>query len=159
MCFRESCIRQIGLCSLSGGRRPARKRASSDPTMLRPSRFVRVRMSLSGFRSSSRGVTTLSQFIPIRRQTCPNPPERAERRLYFSATYQRARAQPPDLKAVKPARVSWVRIPPPPPEHKCGVSGFARQVVSPVIVNIPANPGIFEAPDRLRKSILESLNV
>jgi len=29
---RESCIRENRPCSLSGGRRPARKRASSDPT-------------------------------------------------------------------------------------------------------------------------------
>src|SRR6202162_6282853 len=31
-CLRESCIRENRPCSLSGGRRPARKRASSDPT-------------------------------------------------------------------------------------------------------------------------------
>src|SRR5215470_9383061 len=30
----ESCIRQNRPCSLSGGRRPARKRASSDPTWI-----------------------------------------------------------------------------------------------------------------------------
>ena len=30
--FRESCIRENRPCSLSGGRRPAPKRASSDPT-------------------------------------------------------------------------------------------------------------------------------
>jgi hypothetical protein len=30
--LRESCIREMCTCSLSGGRRPARKRASSDPT-------------------------------------------------------------------------------------------------------------------------------
>jgi hypothetical protein len=30
--LRESCIREKCTCSLSGGRRPARKRASSDPT-------------------------------------------------------------------------------------------------------------------------------
>ena len=30
--LRESCIRENRTCSLSGGRRPARKRASSDPT-------------------------------------------------------------------------------------------------------------------------------
>ena len=32
MSLRESCIREIRLCSLSGGRRLARQRASSDPT-------------------------------------------------------------------------------------------------------------------------------
>ena len=31
-CLRESCMRENCTCSLSGGRRPARKRASSDPT-------------------------------------------------------------------------------------------------------------------------------
>ena len=31
-CLRESCMRENRTCSLSGGRRPARKRASSDPT-------------------------------------------------------------------------------------------------------------------------------
>jgi hypothetical protein len=30
--LRESCIRENRTCSLGGGRRPARKRASSDPT-------------------------------------------------------------------------------------------------------------------------------
>src|SRR5262249_39827279 len=30
--LRESCIRETRTCSLSGGRRPARWRASSDPT-------------------------------------------------------------------------------------------------------------------------------
>ena len=30
--LRESCMRENRTCSLSGGRRPARKRASSDPT-------------------------------------------------------------------------------------------------------------------------------
>src|SRR5215469_15342554 len=30
--LRESCMREIRTCSLGGGRRPARKRASSDPT-------------------------------------------------------------------------------------------------------------------------------
>jgi hypothetical protein len=29
---RESCMPEIGTYSLSGGRRPARERASSDPT-------------------------------------------------------------------------------------------------------------------------------
>ena len=33
-CLRESCIRENRTCSLSGGRRPARKRASSDPTAM-----------------------------------------------------------------------------------------------------------------------------
>ena len=32
MSLRESCIREMCTCSLSGGRRLARKRASSDPT-------------------------------------------------------------------------------------------------------------------------------
>ena len=32
MCLRESCMRENRMCSLGGGRRPARKRASSDPT-------------------------------------------------------------------------------------------------------------------------------
>jgi hypothetical protein len=32
MCLRESCMRENRTCSLSGGRRLARKRASSDPT-------------------------------------------------------------------------------------------------------------------------------
>ncbi len=31
-CLRKSCMREIRTCRLSGGRRPARKRASSDPT-------------------------------------------------------------------------------------------------------------------------------
>ena len=35
-CLRESCIRENRPCSLSGGRRPARKRASSDPTPMKP---------------------------------------------------------------------------------------------------------------------------
>ena len=34
--LRESCIRENRTCSLSGGRRPARKRASSDPTPMKP---------------------------------------------------------------------------------------------------------------------------
>src|SRR5207247_3477471 len=32
--LRESCMRETCTCSLSGGRRPARKRASSDPTAM-----------------------------------------------------------------------------------------------------------------------------
>ena len=32
MCLRESCTRETRTRSLGGGRRPARKRASSDPT-------------------------------------------------------------------------------------------------------------------------------
>jgi transposase len=32
LCLRESCMRANRTCSLGGGRRPARKRASSDPT-------------------------------------------------------------------------------------------------------------------------------
>jgi hypothetical protein len=32
LCLRESCMRENRTCSLSGGRRLARKRASSDPT-------------------------------------------------------------------------------------------------------------------------------
>jgi len=32
MCLRESCMRENRTCSLGGGRRSARKRASSDPT-------------------------------------------------------------------------------------------------------------------------------
>jgi hypothetical protein len=35
-CLRESCIRENRPCSLSGGRRPARKCASSDPTPMKP---------------------------------------------------------------------------------------------------------------------------
>jgi CRP-like cAMP-binding protein len=35
MCLRESYIRETRTCSLSGGRKLARKRASSDPTMAR----------------------------------------------------------------------------------------------------------------------------
>jgi uncharacterized protein YecE (DUF72 family) len=35
--LRESCIREMCTCSLSGGRRPARKRASSDPTPIKTS--------------------------------------------------------------------------------------------------------------------------
>ena len=35
MCLRESCIRENRPCSLSGGRRLARKRASSDPTLMK----------------------------------------------------------------------------------------------------------------------------
>src|SRR6266478_5826789 len=31
--LRESCMRENRTCSLGGGRRPARKRASSDPTI------------------------------------------------------------------------------------------------------------------------------
>src|SRR5260370_30768375 len=34
LCLRESCMRENRTCSLSGGRRPARKRASSDPTSM-----------------------------------------------------------------------------------------------------------------------------
>src|SRR5437870_3412185 len=33
MSLRESCMRETCTCSLSGGRRPARQRASSDPTV------------------------------------------------------------------------------------------------------------------------------
>src|SRR5260370_11979391 len=33
MCIRESCMGENRTCSLSGGRRLARKRASSDPTI------------------------------------------------------------------------------------------------------------------------------
>ena len=36
MSLRESCMRENRTCSLSGGRRPARKRASSDPTPMKP---------------------------------------------------------------------------------------------------------------------------
>jgi hypothetical protein len=32
--LRERCMREICTCSVRGGRRPARKRASSDPTVL-----------------------------------------------------------------------------------------------------------------------------
>src|SRR5260370_37359058 len=32
-CLRESCMRENRTCSLGGGRRPPRKRASSDPTV------------------------------------------------------------------------------------------------------------------------------
>ena len=32
LCFRESCMRENRTYSLSGGRWPARKRATSDPT-------------------------------------------------------------------------------------------------------------------------------
>src|ERR1700751_104526 len=35
--LRESCIRENRPCSLSGGRRPARERASSDPTSIKTS--------------------------------------------------------------------------------------------------------------------------
>src|SRR5215467_9106843 len=35
--LRESCIRENCTCSLGGGRRLARKRASSDPTPTKPS--------------------------------------------------------------------------------------------------------------------------
>jgi hypothetical protein len=41
-CLRESCMRENRTCSLGGGRRPARKRASSDPTI----RFLPVCPSL-----------------------------------------------------------------------------------------------------------------
>jgi hypothetical protein len=34
MRLRESCMRDNRTCSLGGGRRPARKRASSDPTII-----------------------------------------------------------------------------------------------------------------------------
>jgi len=34
--LRESCMRENRTCSLSGGRRLARKRASSDPTAVSP---------------------------------------------------------------------------------------------------------------------------
>jgi RNA-directed DNA polymerase len=34
--LRESCMPENGTCSLSGGRRPARQRASSDPTARKP---------------------------------------------------------------------------------------------------------------------------
>jgi hypothetical protein len=33
--LRESCMRETCMYSLSGGRRPARKRASSDPTAVK----------------------------------------------------------------------------------------------------------------------------
>jgi hypothetical protein len=33
--LRERCMREICTCSVRGGRRPARKRASSDPTTAR----------------------------------------------------------------------------------------------------------------------------
>ena len=38
--LRESCMRENRTCSLSGGRRPARKRASSDPTPISPGRAI-----------------------------------------------------------------------------------------------------------------------
>ncbi|MGF6960625.1 hypothetical protein QFZ97_006581 [Paraburkholderia youngii] len=34
--LRESCMPENGTCSLRGGRRPARQRASSDPTAMKP---------------------------------------------------------------------------------------------------------------------------
>src|SRR6267378_8160781 len=57
---------------------------------------------------------SLSQFIPMPQIACPNRPELAECRLYLSMDYERARAQSPVLKTVRPERVSGVRIPPPP---------------------------------------------
>ena len=38
--LRESCTREIRTCSLGGGRRPARKRASSDPTEISKVGFI-----------------------------------------------------------------------------------------------------------------------
>ena len=45
--------------------------------------------------SRMRVAKVLSHLIPIRRQQCPNRPRRAERRLGFSSTYQRARRNHP----------------------------------------------------------------
>jgi len=45
--LRESCIRENRTCSLSGGRRPARKRASSDPTLIKTSTMITSSNSLS----------------------------------------------------------------------------------------------------------------
>ena len=44
--LRESCIRENRPCSLSGGRRPARKRASSDPTPIKTSTMITSSNSL-----------------------------------------------------------------------------------------------------------------
>ena len=44
-CLRKSCMREIRTCRLSGGRRPARKRASSDPTLTRVRKAQTVRAS------------------------------------------------------------------------------------------------------------------
>ena len=47
MCLRERCMRENCTCSLSGGRRLARKRASSDPTaMTRPTSVLTAGVSL-----------------------------------------------------------------------------------------------------------------
>src|SRR5438876_4552124 len=54
---------------------------------------------------------SLSQFIPIRCQPCPNCPEPAERHLVLSSVWSGAGAQPPALKTVRLERVSGVRIP------------------------------------------------
>jgi len=43
--LRESCIREMCTCSLSGGRRLARKRASSDPTSMNQSNNEEERFS------------------------------------------------------------------------------------------------------------------
>jgi hypothetical protein len=40
--LRESCMREIRTCSLGGGRRLARKRASSDPTIQAPTSTCRI---------------------------------------------------------------------------------------------------------------------
>jgi hypothetical protein len=76
---------------------------------------------------------SLSQFIPMPQIACPNRPELAECRLYLSMDYERAKAQSPVLKTVRPERVSAVRIPPPPPSNPV-LHGFERSASWPTRV-------------------------
>jgi transposase len=71
--LRESCIRENRTCSLSGGRRPARKRASSDPTFparcRRPGAALDVRNGINTRMRHTRDLTdeqwqTLDPLIP-----------------------------------------------------------------------------------------------
>jgi hypothetical protein len=78
--LRESCIREMCPCSLSGGRRPARARASSDPTSIKTSTMIISSNSLSrgsGMPYQVRGVllramsgTELSRVLPC---ACSSP--------------------------------------------------------------------------------------
>src|SRR5260370_16628898 len=78
MCLRESCMRENRTCSLSGGLRLARKRASSDPTRRkRSSRTVALGPHLeeSRFLAARRRarIESASFVIPPSPPTPPQP--------------------------------------------------------------------------------------
>src|SRR5258708_9768748 len=83
--LRESCIRENRPCSLSGGRRPARKRASSDPTSINTSTMITSSNSLfrerdaqsSPQRSTSRHVRLRAFPRTNRTLTTANIPNRS----------------------------------------------------------------------------------